>query len=102
LLTGFSVALAGFSPRFAGMLALLVVGGFGFSLLNPTTGKAIYEWFPSRERGLAMGVKQAGLTLGGIASALALPPVALAAGWRRALLAAASGARKTAGLVSSL
>jgi MFS family permease len=69
------------------LLACLVLAGFGFSVLNPSTGKAVLEWFPPRGRGLAMGIKQTGLTLGGLAGSLALPPLALAAGWRAALAA---------------
>ena len=60
----------------------LVVAGFGFSVLNPSTGKAVIEWFPPRRRGVAMGIKQTGLTLGGLTGALTLPPLALALGWR--------------------
>jgi predicted MFS family arabinose efflux permease len=71
------------------LLACLVVGGFGFSVLNPATGKAIIDWFPPARRGGAMGIKQTGLTLGGVASALALPPIAAVFGWRRAFVVAA-------------
>ena len=102
VVTGMAVALAALAPGFAALLGALLVAGLGFSVLNPTTGKAIYEWFPARERGVAMGVKQAGLTLGGIASALALPPLALVAGWRHALLAAASAALASAVLVGAV
>jgi len=69
------------------LLACLVLAGFGFSVLNPSTGKAVLEWFPPRGRGVAMGIKQTGLTLGGLVGALALPPLALVAGWRAALAA---------------
>ena len=101
-LTGIAVSLAALAPGFLALLAALLVAGLGFSVLNPTTGKAIYEWFPARERGVAMGVKQAGLTLGGIVSALALPPLALVAGWRHALLAAASVSLVSAVIVAAL
>jgi len=43
------------------------------------------DLFPVRERGIAMGIKQMGLTLGGIASALVLPRVAAGLGWRAAI-----------------
>jgi sugar phosphate permease len=99
-LLGVTVALAALATTFSVLLALLPVAGFGFSLLNPTTGRAIYDWFPARERGLAMGVKQAGLTLGGIASALALPPVASAFGWRTALVVGAAVSLVSALLVA--
>jgi MFS transporter, ACS family, hexuronate transporter len=97
-----AVALAAASHGLVPLLALLVVGGFGFSVLNPTTGKAVLEWFPPRQRGLAMGIKQAGLTLGGVASALALPPIAAAFGWRAALVVAAATALGSAVLVALL
>lgn len=90
-LTGAMIGLAALSPGFSSLLAVLFVSGFGWSVLNPATGRAIVEWFPPRERGLAMGVKQTGLTLGGILAALLLPPVALWMGWRRALAVAAAG-----------
>jgi MFS transporter, ACS family, aldohexuronate transporter len=97
-LTGLSVMLAAAAPAVTGLLALLVLGGLGFSILNPTTGRAVYDWFPAGERGLAMGIKQAGLTLGGIAAALVLPPLAVALGWRAAL-AVAGAASVTCGLL---
>jgi MFS transporter, ACS family, aldohexuronate transporter len=84
-LTGSMVVLASFAPDLPRALACLFLGGLGFGVLNPTTGKAIIDWFPPRERGRAMGVKQAGLTLGGIVSAAVLPSVAVALGWRVAL-----------------
>jgi ACS family hexuronate transporter-like MFS transporter len=84
---GLLVLGAALAPDLAGLLGCLVLAGFGFSVLNPSTGKAVLEWFPPRGRGLAMGIKQTGLTLGGLAGALALPPLALVAGWRVALAA---------------
>src|SRR5438309_2582517 len=64
LLIGAMVVLAATSHGLPALLALLVLGGFGFSVLNPATGKAVVDWFPPRERGVAMGLKQTGLTLG--------------------------------------
>lgn len=84
-LTGAMIVLAASSPSFGAMLACLVASGFGFSVLNPATGKAIVEWFAPRRRGMAMGIKQTGLTLGILTAALTLPPLAAATGWRRAL-----------------
>lgn len=88
-LTAVMTGLAAWAPAFPPMLPALFGAGLGFSVINPTTGKAILERFPARERGLAMGVKQTGLTLGGVAAALTLPTIALGWGWRRALTAAA-------------
>jgi MFS family permease len=92
LVVGTMIVLGAGSPSYGLLLVLLVLGGFGFSVLNPATGRAVVEWFPPRERGIAMGVKQTGLTLGGLTAALLLPPIARAWSWRHALA--------TAGLLS--
>jgi sugar phosphate permease len=84
-LTGGMVVLASLAPDLPSALVCLFLGGLGFGVLNPATGKAIIDWFPPRERGRAMGVKQTGLTLGGIVSATFLPSAAVALGWRVAL-----------------
>jgi ACS family hexuronate transporter-like MFS transporter len=87
-LIGAMVALAGLTGSLPLVLGCLVVAGFGFSVANPATGRAIVEWFPARERGMAMGIKQTGLTVGGILGALLLPPLAFRLGWRDALVVA--------------
>jgi len=97
---GSGVMLAAASGSLASCLACLVLAGFGFSVLNPSTGKAVVEWFPPRQRGVAMGIKQTGLTLGGLLGALTLPPLALAYGWRRALVAAGALSLVSAAVVA--
>jgi len=86
--TGALVALATISRSLPLLLLCLIGAGFGFSVGNPATGKAVVDWFPPGERGMAMGIKQTGLTLGGIAGALLLPAVAVELGWRNALTVA--------------
>ena len=88
-LTGAMIALAARAEGLPLMLGFLFLAGLGWAVVNPTTGKAILERFPARERGFAMGVKQTGLTVGGIVASLSLPSIALAAGWRHALTVAA-------------
>jgi sugar phosphate permease len=83
--TGVPMALAAATPSLPVLLLCFVAAGFGFSVGNPATGRAVVDWFPPHERGVAMGVKQTGLTLGGIAGALLLPLIAVELGWRRAL-----------------
>jgi MFS transporter, ACS family, hexuronate transporter len=100
LVIGVGVILAALGASLAAVLVCLVFAGFGFSVLNPSTGKAVVEWFPPRQRGVAMGIKQTGLTLGGLTGALALPPVALAFGWRTALIAAGTSSLVSAALVA--
>jgi ACS family hexuronate transporter-like MFS transporter len=75
------------APGFGFFLLFLFVAGCGWSVVNPALGKGIMDVFPVRERGVAMGIKQMGLTLGGLVSALALPAIAATLGWRAAILA---------------
>jgi len=83
------LALAAAAPGFSMFLGCLFLAGVGWSVVNPVLGKAIVDLFPVRERGIAMGIKQMGLTVGGVISALTLPPVAAALGWRTAVVTCA-------------
>ena len=83
------LALAAAAPRFGWYLLCIFVAGAGWSVVNPVLGKAIVDLFPTRERGVAMGIKQMGLTVGGVISALVLPPIAAVFGWRAAVAACA-------------
>lgn len=79
------LAAAAVAPRFPVFLLCLVLAGVGWSVVNPALGKAVMDIFPLHERGMAMGIKQTGLTLGGVAAALMLPPIAATLGWRAAI-----------------
>src|SRR5438132_902257 len=72
-------------------MAVMAFAGSGWSIVNPVLGKAIVDLFPITERGIAMGIKQMGLTLGGGLSALVLPAIAAHWGWRAAVAACAAG-----------
>ena len=87
---GAGLLAAALAPRFALFLLCLVVAGSGWSVVNPVLGKAIVDVFPLRERGIAMGIKQMGLTIGGVLAALSLPPIAALWGWRAAVAACAA------------
>ena len=99
LLTALMIGLAAWSPGLATMLPLFCLAGLGWAVINPGTGRAILDTFPARERGLAMGVKQTGLTLGGVLASLTLPALALQYGWRVALAVAASASLLSAAAV---
>jgi len=89
-LTGLMIGAAAQAPTLPLTLSGFFLAGLGFAVINPTTGKAIIERFPPRERGFAMGVKQTGLTLGGVTAALTVPAIGLSRGWRAALTTAAA------------
>ena len=59
----------------SGILAvgLLGVGAFG-AVSNVASGSAVAGWFGPAERGMALGIRQAAVPLGGAIAALALPP----------------------------
>lgn len=63
---------------------LAVAGCFGASV-NAASGRAVAGWFPPAERGLAMGVRQSALPLGGALAAATLPTIAGAEDAPRAL-----------------
>ena len=83
----FAAALA---PGFSFMVAIMVLAGAGYGVLNPTTTKAGMAWFPPRQRATVVGLKQVGLPAGGALGALVMPPVALAFGWRAAVAVSAA------------
>lgn len=68
----------------------LAVAGVGFPSSQIAGSRTVYRAFPMHGRGLAMGIRQAGLPLGGLIAALLLPWLATHWGWRSAILAAAA------------
>lgn len=82
-LAALAIARAG---EYAAFLAFCFVLGIGNGIQNPAGSAAIMRWFPTRQRGLAMGLRQTGVPIGGILSATLWPAVALAQGWRAAYL----------------
>ena len=69
-----------FASTFEVLLALLgLVGALG-GAVNSASGRAVMHWFAPDERGLALGVRQTAIPLGGFVAALTLPSVAHAGG----------------------
>ncbi len=66
---------------FAWLLVLFLLASLGASTSAPGGSKAIAAWFPHSQRGGAMGMRQTGVTLGGLMAAFLLPPVAVRFGW---------------------
>jgi sugar phosphate permease len=64
---------AAYSSSFAELVgALSVVGGVGAGV-NAASGRAVMAWFGEEERGLALGIRQMAVPLGGAVAAVALP-----------------------------
>jgi len=60
--------------------------GIGESGNFPSGVKAVTQWFPQRERALAIGVFNAGSNVGAILTPLVVPAIAIAYGWRMAFV----------------
>ena len=76
-------SLANSASVFQGLRFLL---GIGEGLNWPGASKAVAEWFPPQERGLAVAIFDSGSSVGGAIAAIAVPWVALAFGWRSAFV----------------
>lgn len=61
--------------------------GFGESGNFPSGLKAVADWFPQRERSLAVGIFNAGANVGAIVTPLLVPAIALSFGWQMAFIA---------------
>jgi MFS family permease len=83
------VALAAVSPLLL-FFPLLVLAGFAGAAGTPAGGRLVLLAFPPERRGIALGIRQTGIPLGGLLAAALLPWVAHFSGWRWSLLAGAA------------
>ncbi len=70
---------------FLAALVVLFAAGLGASFPTPAGSKAVMTWFPVAKRGMAMGVRQTGIPIGGALAAAVLPTISVVAGWRTAI-----------------
>lgn len=61
---------------------LLGLAGIGYAVITPGTNKAMLAWFPPQRLATAVGIKQTGVSAGGIAAASFIPVISAAWGWR--------------------
>jgi MFS transporter, ACS family, aldohexuronate transporter len=87
LVTGALVAIAVSAPL-AALVALLVLAGVASAASTPAGGRLVLLAFPRNRRGLALGVRQTGVPIGGLVAAALLPWIAHLYGWRWSLAAA--------------
>jgi sugar phosphate permease len=91
-LTGAAALLVAASRThtFGAVTGVLVgVGALGASV-NAASGRAIMAWFPSTELGLALGIRQTAIPIGGALGAAVLPVLGSSGGTRVAFLFLAS------------
>ena len=87
-----ALLLAASSKNYTVLLWWLFVAGLGYSATQPGGSKSVSAWFRGDRLGLSMGIRQAGLPLGGAVAAAILPAVAAAWSWRAAFVAGALAA----------
>lgn len=71
------------------LLFLALVGVF-YASVQPGGTRAIIRWFPSRQHGVAIGIRQAAFPLGTALAAATLPLMAHRYGWTTAMRAASA------------
>jgi MFS family permease len=86
LIMALGLAGACVAPGYLALCAALFVIGMGYSTVQPGGSRSVSQWFHSHQLGIAMGIRQAGLPLGGAAAAAALPFLVGLQGWRAAFL----------------
>jgi ACS family hexuronate transporter-like MFS transporter len=77
ILTGFANSVSSFA-----FCRFLLGIGEGFNW--PGASKVVAEWFPARERGIAVAIFDSGSSVGAAIAALTIPFISLALGWRHA------------------
>lgn len=69
-----------------GFIAARVALGLGEAGNFPAAIKAVTDWFPRRERALAVGILNAGANVGAMLTPLIVPAIVLTLGWRWAFI----------------
>src|SRR5271157_1421858 len=79
MLTGFANSIFSFG-------AFRFLLGIGEGCNWPGASKTVAEWFPAKERGVAVAIFDSGSSVGGAIAALTVPWVAILFGWRYAFV----------------
>jgi MFS transporter, ACS family, hexuronate transporter len=77
-------ALTGLANSLSEFAVFRFLLGIGEGMNWPGASKAVAEWFPARERGLAVAIFDSGSSVGGAVAAVAVPWIAIVLGWRYA------------------
>lgn len=73
---GGAMIAVSFTSSFGPLVLLLVVAGALGSSVNAASGRAVMGWFAAGQRGLALGIRQTSVPIGGALAALVLPRLA--------------------------
>jgi len=79
---GGALIAAGVVQGFWPLVALLSFAGAAGASVQSASGRAVLHWFPPRQRGLALAIRQTAIPISGFVVAIALPPIVHAGGAR--------------------
>lgn len=88
---GAVVAAAGETVSLGPLVAALALAGALGASVNAASGRAVMGWFAEEERGLALGIRQAAVPIGGALAALLLPWLVTLGGTKLAFAALGAG-----------
>jgi sugar phosphate permease len=83
------LAAAATADGFWLLVVLVTLAGMVGAAVNAATGRAVMSWFPASERGLALGIRQTAVPVGGGLGAVLLPALESSFGLGAAFLALA-------------
>src|SRR5262245_41519881 len=67
---------AAFAPSFGVLVSSLALSGATGGSVNSASGRAVMQWFAPDERGVALGIRQTAIPVGGLVAALVFPALA--------------------------
>jgi sugar phosphate permease len=91
LATAGAMVGAAYAATYVQLIAALALAGAVGAGVNAASGRAVMAWFDEDERGLALGIRQMAVPLGGAVAAIVLPILAAHVSLRASLLWLAGG-----------
>ena len=76
-----ALACVGIAPGYGALVLLLAAAGALSASVNAASGRAVMHWFAPGERGLALGIRQANVPIGGSSRRCSCPLSPLPSGW---------------------
>jgi sugar phosphate permease len=72
---GAALFAAAGARSFAALAAALFATGVAGASVHSSSGRAVMSWFPASQRGLALGIRQTAIPIGGFAVSVGIPPL---------------------------
>jgi MFS family permease len=99
---GFAIASVSLTRSYGALVGLLVLTGALGASVNAASGRAVIGWFGAEERGLALGIRQTSVPIGGAVAAAVLPWLASGGNPKPAFLALGVGCIAGAAVAAAL